>query len=110
MADRVAGTLEFFALEAARTSQPEWRSAAPGEQHSVEITQAPTPPGTSELTSSGDNTGTGELPESYYIWNILGHRQFFPIGCEASEADDWAKYFGVEVNEFAFQVRLACFG
>ncbi|MCJ7518598.1 MAG: hypothetical protein MUO42_02875 [Anaerolineaceae bacterium] len=106
MADMVAGTLEAFALEVARTSQLEWESAAVGEQHSVEVTQAPTPPGTSEPNLSGDNVGSGELPESHYIWNILGHRQFIPIGCEASAADDWAKYFGLEVNEFAFQMRL----
>lgn len=48
MADMVAGTLEAFALEVARTSQLEWESAAVGEQRSVEVTQAPTPPGTSE--------------------------------------------------------------
>ncbi len=56
--------------------------------------------------TDSDIPGEGVLPDSHYIWNILGHRQFFPIGCEASSADDWAKYFGVEVNEFAFQVRL----
>ena len=106
MADMVAKTLEAFALEAAKTPQAEWGFATPGEQHSVEVTQAPTPQGIAEPITAGDNSQTGELPESHYIWNILGHRQFFPIGCEASAADDWAKYFGVEVDEFAFQVRL----
>jgi uncharacterized protein YvpB len=106
MADMVASTLEAFALAAAKISQPDLGFAAPGEQHSVEVTQAPTPQGTAEPITAGDNFKTGELPSSHYIWNILGHRQFFSIGCEASAADDWAKYFGVEVNEFAFQVRL----
>jgi uncharacterized protein YvpB len=106
MADMVARTLEAFALAAAKTPQPDLEFEAPGEQHSVEVTQAPTPQGTAEPITAGDNANTGGLPASHYIWNILGHRQFFSIGCEASAADDWAKYFGVEVNEFAFQVRL----
>lgn len=106
MADMVATTLEAFALEAAKTLQPEWGFDAPGEQHSVEVTQAKALQKTVEPGAASDNLQTNELPESHYIWNILGHRQFFPIGCEASAADDWAKYFGVEVNEFAFQVRL----
>ncbi|MDP2966777.1 MAG: hypothetical protein Q8N39_12200 [Pelolinea sp.] len=106
MADMIARTLEAFTLEAAKTPQLEWGFTAPGEQHSVEVTQAPPPQGKAEPNTAMDNSQTGELPESHYIWNILGHRQFFPIGCEASAADDWAKYFGVEVNEFAFQVRL----
>jgi hypothetical protein len=47
MADMVASTLEAFALAAAKISQPDLGFAAPGEQHSVEVTQASTPqPGT----------------------------------------------------------------
>ncbi len=106
MADMVAKTLEAFAMDTAKTPQQEWNFAAPDEQHSVEITQALTPQGTDEPNTTGGNPQKGEIPETHYIWNILGHRQFFSIGCEASAADDWAKYFGVEVNEFAFQVRM----
>ncbi len=47
-----------------------------------------------------------QLPESHYIWDIWGHRQYFPIGCEASAAHDWAWYFGVDINEFNFQMEL----
>ena len=93
-------------MQMAKTPQPEITIAVQEQQHSVEITQEPTPQETDEEGGEVEAPQDGELPESHYIWNILGHRQFFPIGCEASAADDWAKYFGVEVNEFAFQVRL----
>jgi uncharacterized protein YvpB len=102
VAEMVARTLEAHALQAAQTEDPHWGLDAPGEQHSVEITQEvqPTPVADPEMVE------TEGLPDSHYIWNILGHRQYFAIGCEASAADDWAKYFGVEVNEFHFQVRI----
>ena len=48
----------------------------------------------------------GEIPESHYIWDIWGHRQYFGLGCEASATVDWAEYLGVTVSEFAFQTRL----
>ena len=106
----VAKTLEAHAMEMAKTPQQEITIAVPEQQHSVEITQEPTPQETDEAAAEGEALQDGELPESHYIWNILGHRQFFPIGCEASAADDWAKYFGVEVNEFAFPGAPAHFG
>ncbi|HUV16126.1 MAG TPA: C39 family peptidase [Pelolinea sp.] len=106
VAELVAKALEAYALQAAQTPQPDWGIDAPGEQHSVEVIQAVTPVMEENTELAQDNSSAGEFPDSHYIWNILGHRQFFPIGCEASAADDWAKYFGVEVNEFAFQVRL----
>ncbi|BBB49702.1 hypothetical protein Pelsub_P2933 [Pelolinea submarina] len=71
----------------------------------MEVTQEPlmeTETQVPEITEA-ENT---ELPESHYIWNIWGHRQYFPIGCEASAAHDWAWYFGVEINEFNFQMEL----
>lgn len=76
MADMVARTLEAFALEAAKTLQPEWGFDAPGEQHSVEVTQAPTPQKTEEPGAASDNLQTNELPEYHYIWNILGTGNF----------------------------------
>ena len=45
-------------------------------------------------------------PSEHYIWNIRGHHQYFPIGCEAAAAKDWAAYFKVEMNEFNFQYQL----
>jgi uncharacterized protein YvpB len=60
------------------------------------FTQTPTP--TATLTPV--------LPEEYYITGIFGHKQYFPLGCEASVATDWAAFFGVEINEFNFQFEL----
>ena len=70
------------------------------EGHSVEVTQE-------EVESvPTSQTQPATLPEAHHIYSIWGHRQFFPIGCEASAAKDWARYFGVEINEFNFQYQL----
>lgn len=106
VAQMVASTLEAHALQAAKTRQPDWGIDAPGEQYSVEVTQPADGARAQDSGIPADETDVNDLPASHYIWSILGHRQYFPIGCEASAADDWAKYFGVEINEFHFQVRL----
>ncbi len=49
---------------------------------------------------------TPGYPEEYYIRGIVGHKQYFKLGCEASVAKDWAWYFGVDINEFEFQHRM----
>lgn len=59
-----------------------------------------------DSTDSVTREGEGSTPESYYIWDIWGHRQYFGIGCETSAAVDWADYFGVTISEFNFQLRL----
>lgn len=46
------------------------------------------------------------LPKEFYITNIRGHQQYFPLGCEAAVAKDWANYFGKDFNEFEFQFKL----
>jgi len=46
------------------------------------------------------------VPDSFYITNIGGSRQYFALGCEASAAADWANYFGVLVYEYDFQHQL----
>jgi len=46
------------------------------------------------------------LPPEHYITNIRGHAQYFPLGCEAAAAKDWADYFGQDFNEFEFQFKL----
>ena len=45
-------------------------------------------------------------PASHFIEAIHGHHQYFPLGCEAAAAKDWASYFGKDFNEFEFQYRL----
>ena len=46
------------------------------------------------------------LPEEAYITQISGHRQVYPLGCEASAAVDWAAFFGVQIFESEFQYNL----
>lgn len=46
------------------------------------------------------------VPESFYITGILGTRQYFALGCEASAAADWADYFDVLIYEYDFQHQL----
>jgi uncharacterized protein YvpB len=104
----VARTLEAYARERALTPDNAVLADAPGEEFSVEVTQeAPA----QAAAPQGENTPEtaaqdAQLPESHYIWDIWGHRQYFPIGCEASAAHDWAWYFGVDINEFNFQMEL----
>jgi uncharacterized protein YvpB len=77
----------------------------------MEASAAPRPSSTPEpsvtptvtLTPIPSPTG---LPEETYIRDISGHRQYFPLGCEAATAKDWANYFGYDFNEFEFQHRL----
>jgi uncharacterized protein YvpB len=46
------------------------------------------------------------LPEEHFIRGINGHHQYFPLGCEAAAARDWANYYKKDFNEFEFQYRL----
>lgn len=46
------------------------------------------------------------LPVYHYIYGVLGHKQYFKLGCEAAATHDWAWFFGVNINEFEFQNRL----
>lgn len=78
-------------------------TATPGieKEYQAEITLAvPSPSPTITLTPKA------KYPDEFYIRGILGHKQYFKLGCEASVAKDWASYFGVELNEFEFQYRL----
>jgi uncharacterized protein YvpB len=104
----VTRTLAAYAHQLALTPQPDELAQAPGEEYSVEVTQVV--PAQAETPVAEDQTAETsadkDIPASHYIWNIWGHRQYFPIGCEASAARDWAWYFGVDVNEFNFQMEL----
>ena len=46
------------------------------------------------------------LPKEHFISAIRGHRQYFPLGCEAAVAKDWANFFGFDFNEFEFQYKI----
>jgi len=51
-------------------------------------------------------TPTPDIPAEHYIRGITGHKQYFPLGCEAASAKDWANFLGFDFNEFEFQYRL----
>jgi len=76
----------------------------PTATRTPEPTATPLP--TSTATSVPTLTPTPALPEEIYIRDIRGHKQNFPLGCEAAAAKDWANYFGVDFSEFDFQHGL----
>ena len=103
----VAQTIEAYRAQPELTTsfQSEEQDAAEGP--SVEVTQQErVSVDKQNSTDSAMGGSGGSIPESHYIWNVWGHRQYFGIGCEASAAVDWADYFGVIVSEFNFQLRL----
>jgi uncharacterized protein YvpB len=53
-----------------------------------------------------ENQTPSVLPEEFYIRNITGRKQYYPLGCETSTAVDLANYFGVAILESDFQNRL----
>lgn len=82
---------------------------SPSPSPSPSPTQTATPaPKPNPVQSALDPlpTATSDLPAETYITNISGHRQYFPLGCEAAAAKDWANYFGKDFNEFEFQYKL----
>ena len=70
-------------------------------QPSPTITPSVTPV---EMPTSSQTPAPG-YPESHYI-AISGHKQAYPLSCEASAAVDWAAYFGVDIYEYDFQMAL----
>lgn len=68
------------------------------------LVNTPTP---SASTPAPDpSTPVPTLPLEHYIRSISGHKQYFPLGCEAAAAKDWANYYGKDFNEFEFQYKL----
>jgi uncharacterized protein YvpB len=100
--EQVARTLT--ALQIVLTQTPSVSSQADAEEntYSIEITQEALP----ETPTVMDDSSNQKLPVEYHIYNILGHRQYFAIGCEASATMDWAAFFGIAINEFNFQYQL----
>lgn len=101
VATLAALTLEAFQPNSVLTAAALSIEQDPASGPSVEIT-----PQEGENRDFEDGETKTELPDSYYIRDIWGHRQYFGIGCEASAVVDWADYFGVTVSEFNFQLRL----
>ena len=103
----VAQTMEAYRTQPELTTTNQSEEQGDTEGPSVEVTQQMRVPADDQNSTNPAVVGSGgSIPESHYIWNIWGHRQYFGIGCEASAAVDWADYFGVTVSEFNFQLRL----
>ncbi len=67
----------------------------------VTATPTPTPiPPTPTLTPEVT------LPAQAYIQDIYGIDPAMPLSCESSSAVDWARFFGVSLNEFTFFDQL----
>lgn len=77
------------------------------QTYQPDITLAPsTPTSTPAASPTITPSPTPGYPEEFYIRGIVGHKQYFKLGCEASVAKDWAWYFGVDINEFEFQHKM----
>jgi hypothetical protein len=59
-----------------------------------------------EPTVEPSLTPTPTLPKEHFISAIRGHRQYFPLGCEAAAAKDWANFFGFDFNEMVINSLL----
>jgi uncharacterized protein YvpB len=46
------------------------------------------------------------IPGSFYIRDIIGHGQYFALGCEASAAVDLAGYYDIQIYQYDFQHAL----
>ena len=62
------------------------------------ITPSPTP----TQTETPSQSPTPWPPDSALISDIYGYAQIYNLDCEARAAVDWARYFGVEINENEF--------
>lgn len=47
-----------------------------------------------------------DLPNRALISGVTGERQSLPLDCESRSAVDWARYFGVQIDEIEFFRRL----
>ena len=75
------------------------------------LTQTPTRTPESILTpeptaNQTPPTTAYTYPDNFYITDIIGHKQTYELGCEASAAVDWAGFFGVHIFESTFQYAL----
>lgn len=98
------------------STTPDHEGVLPSITNSPTIPSTPLPAATiiPETTPSADMPSTSlpnpevapAYPESHYIINISGHVQTYELGCEASAAVDWAKFFNVDIYEYTFQTSL----
>jgi uncharacterized protein YvpB len=75
----------------------------------VASTKAALPPTSTpspELTKLPPTKTPLILPDSFYIKGIIGHGQYFALGCEASAAVDLAGYYDILIYQYNFQHEL----
>ena len=70
-------------------------------QPTVTATSSMLPTSTRQLTPTAMPTEI-EIPVSYYISGLYGMAQLTTLDCEARSAVDWARYFGVTIDEIEF--------
>jgi uncharacterized protein YvpB len=85
------------------TTSPEVTLVPPPTSEAQEMVEQTPDPSKKITPVPTDENG---LPVNHYIYGITGHKQYFPLGCEAAVTRDWALYFGMEINEFEFQHKL----
>lgn len=77
------------------------------------VTPTPTPTRTPRPTATPTQTDTpvpeatsDGLPDSYTISGIYGYDQSHRLSCESRSAVDWARFFGVDIDEDTFLYAL----
>lgn len=86
-----------------QTSSPQITSKATD----ILITSTIEPTATATITITTESTQMSpSIPEEFFITNISGRKQHFPLGCEASASADLAAFYGLTINEFEFQHKL----
>lgn len=89
----------------------------PVEQHPLETSATPKPTETPSPTATTFSQPTpetkngaaeeiGNLPPSASITGIYGSPQLYTLDCEAQAAVDWARFYGVPIDELEFIDRL----
>jgi len=86
-------------IAAAHSSQTPTQTHTPEPTFIIPTTDTPS-------ASPTALTPAPTYPDSHYISAIIGHKQTYELGCEASAAVDWAGFFGVPIFESTFQYAL----
>lgn len=70
-------------------------------------TNTPLPTNTQVPTDTPFPSPTNDgLPSSYSISNIYGYDQSHRLSCESRSAVDWARFYGISIEEDTFQYSL----
>lgn len=83
------------------TAPPVWKTTSASPTSSKTITAQPT----KTKTITPLPSPSPSLPPQVRI-PLKGKNQTLPLSCEARSAVDWAAYFGVKIEELAFQQKL----